>query len=103
MQDAGCRMQDTRYKIQDTGYRIQDTGYRIQDTGYRIQDTGYRNIERDIIVIPIINCKTTRFHEIIFRTRIYTDLHGFFFGGWHIFNGIARFILSVLICVNLCL
>ena len=81
---------------------MQDTGCRIQGTGYK--GTGYRNIEKDIIiVIPIINCKTTRFHEIVFKTRIYTDLHGFFWAGWHIFNGIARFILSVLICVNLCL
>jgi len=37
-------------------------GYGMQDAGCRI--TGYRDIEKDIIVIPIINCKTTRFHEI---------------------------------------
>jgi len=81
---------------------MQDAGCRMQDAGCRMQDAGY--IEKDIIVIPIINCKTARFHEIIFKTRIYTDLHGFFFwAGWHIFNGIARFILSVLIGVNLCL
>ena len=29
-----------------------------------------RNIEKDIIVIPIINCKTTRFHEINTRPEI---------------------------------
>ena len=58
MQDIGCKMQDTGCKMQDARYRMQDN--RMQDN--RIQDN--RNIEKDIIVIPIINCKTTRFHEI---------------------------------------
>ncbi len=44
----------------------------MQDAGCRMQDN--RNIEKDIIVIPIINCKTTRFHKKPFlRKKSFTN------------------------------
>ncbi len=42
----------------------------MQDAGCRMQDARYRNIEKGMIVIPIINCKTTRFHKINTRPEI---------------------------------